>query len=99
MKNVIIKPVITEKAMRLSEQRQYVFIVENSANKIEIKKAVEEMFEVEAQSVRTMRVKGKTKSRFTRTGIMRGKTPTRKKAIVTLKEGYSIDLVGGEASE
>lgn len=92
---VIKRPVITEKAMSLSEERQYVFEVHPDANKIMIKSAVESMFEVEVQSIRTARIKGKVKKRFTRSGLMVGKTPLQKKAYVTLKEGYEIELVSG----
>ncbi len=99
MIELIKRPVVTEKAMRLGELGQYVFIVDPKANKVEIKKAVEELFEVDVLSVRTMKVKGKMKSRFTKTGVMRGQAPLRKKAIVTLKEGQIIDLVSGETSE
>ncbi len=95
MIEIIKRPKITEKAMKLGEQRQYVFEVDPKANKIQIKKAIEEMFEVKVESVRTLRVKGKVRTRYTRRGIMRGKTPLRKKAYVTLKEGFTIDLVGG----
>lgn len=99
MIDIIKHPLVTEKAMRLGEQGQYAFIVDPNANKIEIKKAIEKMFDVNIKSIRTMRVKGKKKSQFTKTGIMRGKTALRKKAIVSLKEGQSIDMVSGEASE
>ncbi|MCX7908586.1 MAG: 50S ribosomal protein L23 [Ignavibacteria bacterium] len=92
---VIRKPIITEKAMRLGEQRQYVFEVDPNANKIQIKQAVEKMFEVKVASVRTVRVKGKVRRRYTKRGFMLGRTPLKKKAYVTLKEGYSIELVSG----
>ncbi len=95
MIEIIKKPVITEKAMKLGEQRQYVFEVEPKANKIQIRKAIEEMFEVNVVSIRTARVKGKVRSRFTRRGHTEGRTPLRKKAYVTLKEGQSIELVSG----
>ena len=99
MVDVIKKPLVTEKAMKIGLKNQYAFIVERYANKIEIKKAVEELFEVEVTSVRTLNVKGKIKSRFTRRGVQRGRTAARKKAVVTLKEGQKIDLVSGETSE
>jgi large subunit ribosomal protein L23 len=99
MIETIKRPVVTEKAMKLGGRHQYVFIVDQKANKIEIKHAVEDMFEVNVTSVRTLHVKGKMKSRITRKGIMRGKTADKKKAIVTLKEGQTIDLVSGETSE
>jgi len=85
--------------MKLSAQRQYVFQVMPDSNKIEIKKAVEEMFEVNVISVRTVRIKGKRKVRMTRRGLMRGTTPSIKKAYVTLKEGQSIELISGRVEE
>ncbi len=97
MSDIIKRPLITEKAMKLGENRQYVFQVDPNANKIEIKKEIEKMFEVNIVSIRTVRIKGKVKSRMTRRGYMRGKTPLKKKAYITLKEGQSIDIVSGEA--
>lgn len=99
MLQIIKRPVITEKAMKLANQRQYVFVVDPKANKIEIKKAIEEMFEVDVISVRTVNIKGKNKIRLTRRGLMRGRTPNIKKAYVTLKEGQSIELVSGPVEE
>ncbi len=99
MLQIIKRPVITEKAMKLANQRQYVFVVDPNANKIEIKKAIEEMFEVNVISVRTVNIKGKNKIRLTRRGLMRGRTPNIKKAYVTLKEGQSIELVSGPVEE
>ncbi|MCX7879331.1 MAG: 50S ribosomal protein L23 [Ignavibacteria bacterium] len=95
MLEIIKKPIITEKAMRLGDKRQYVFEVDPNANKLQIKKAIEELFEVNVVSIRTVRVKGKIRLRWTRRGVHRGKTPLRKKAYVTLKEGQSIELVTG----
>jgi large subunit ribosomal protein L23 len=71
---------------------RYGFIVENTANRLEVKKAVEEFYGVTVKSVNTMRYGGKRKSRYTRTGIIEGKTPSYKKAIVTLEEGEQIDF-------
>ena len=99
MIDIIKRPLVTEKAMKLGEKEQYVFIVDPRSNKIEIKKSIEEMFEVDVVSIRTLNLKGKEKSRYTRRGLMRGRTADKKKAIVTLKEGQTIDLVSGEASE
>lgn len=93
MIQAIRKPLITEKAMKLTEKGQYVFEVSPDANKIELKKLIEQMFEVNIVSIRTVRIKGKIKSRLTRRGYMRGSTPLRKKAYVTLKAGQSIELV------
>lgn len=98
MINVIKKPIVTEKAMKDTEKGQYVFEVDPAANKIEIRKAIEDMFEVKIESIRTSRVKGKIKSRITRKGLMRGRTPLRKKAYITLQKGQSIDLVTGASS-
>jgi large subunit ribosomal protein L23 len=99
MTGIIKRPIISEKATKLGHLRQYVFEVTPESNKIEIKKNIEQMFEVKVDSVRTVRVKGKVKSRITRRGLMRGKTPLRKKAYVTLKTGYTIDIVSGATSE
>ena len=98
MINVIKRPIITEKAMKLQELGQYVFEVHPKANKLQIKQAIQEMFEVEVKSVRTARIKGKNKMRITRSGYMRGSTPLKKKAFVTLKEGQEIDLVSSGAN-
>ena len=99
MMNIIHRPVVTEKAMKQGPQRIYAFLVDIKSNKIEIKKAIEEFFEVKVDNVRTIRVKGKHKSRFTKKGLMRGKTALRKKAYITLKEGFVIDLVSGASAE
>lgn len=97
LEDIIKRPIVTEKAMKLGEIGQYVFEVDRKANKIQIKKAIEEMFEVDVRSVRTVNVKGKVKSRLTRRGYQRGRTPSFKKAFVTLKEGQIIDVVSAEA--
>ena len=97
IEDIIKRPIVTEKAMQLGEIGQYVFEVDRKANKIQIKTAIEEMVEVDVRSVRTVNVKGKVKSRLTRRGYQRGRTPSYKKAIVTLKEGQTIDVVAAEA--
>lgn len=90
---IIIKPVITEKMTDKGEKlNQFGFIVDNRANKLQIKSEVEELYGVEVLSVNTMNYSGKTKSRNTKTGIISGKTKAFKKAIVTLAEGESIDF-------
>jgi large subunit ribosomal protein L23 len=89
---VLKRPIITEKATKLNEARQYVFDVEVRANKIEIRKAVESQFTVNVTSVRTARVHPKSKVQSTRRGRFVGRTAMRKKAYVTLKEGQKIDL-------
>ncbi len=90
-RDIIKKPVISEKSMGLVEENKYTFIVNMGSNKIEIRQAVEELFNVKVDKVRTMRVKGKLK----RVRNRWGKTPDRKKAIVTLKEGQKIQLFEG----
>ena len=90
---IILKPVITEKMTSLSEKlNRYGFIVHKDANKIQIKNAVEEIYGVEVESVNTMNYSGKRKSRYTKTGLITGKTKSYKKAIVTLAEGETIDF-------
>ncbi|MBK9249693.1 MAG: 50S ribosomal protein L23 [Ignavibacteria bacterium] len=96
---VLKNPIITEKATKITHLRQYVFEVETSSNKVQIKKAIELMFTVNVDSVRTVRIKGKNKVRMTKKGIMRGKTNLVKKAYVTLREGQTIDVVTGEGTE
>jgi large subunit ribosomal protein L23 len=91
MYQVILGPVITEKATEGSEHNQVTFRVRLDANKPEIKTAVEELFSVKVKAVNTMRVKGKTK-RFRN---IPGRRSDWKKAIVTLQEGHSIDVMGG----
>lgn len=99
MITLIRKPILTEKAMQGSEDRKYQFYVDPAANKIEIKRAVEQMFDVEVDKVNTANVKGKVKKRFTKRGLMAGKGALRKKAYVTLKEGHEIDIVSGTGEE
>lgn len=94
-KTILIRPIITEKADLLSERLQkYSFIVDKKANKIEIAKAVEARYSVNVESVNTVVMPGKQKSRMTKTGILKGQIPAYKKAIVTLVEGEEIDLFG-----
>ena len=92
-RQILIKPIITEKAEMLSEQRgQYSFIVDKKANKLEIRKAVEALYNVNVRAVNTMIVPGKERSRFTKTGVQRGTKASYKKAIVTLTAGEQIDF-------
>lgn len=94
-KEILIKPLITEKSENISEElSQYTFVVNRKANKIEIRKAIEEMYKVTVDAVNTMVVPGKTKVRNTRSGIQRGRKPAYKKAIITLAEGEEIDFFG-----
>jgi len=91
---IIIKPVVTEKQTRITEKfpNRVGFRVSPDANKIEIKSAIENLYEVTVVKVNTMNYDGKRKSRYTKSGVISGKTPAFKKAIVTLKEGETIDL-------
>lgn len=91
--SIIIKPVITEKMTSLGENlNRFGFIVQKTANKLQIKEAVEEIYGVEVKSVNTMNYSGKTKSRHTKSGLITGKSGSYKKAIVTLAEGETIDF-------
>ena len=94
-KTIIIKPIITEKAEILSESlNQYSFVVNKKCNKIEIKKAVEEMYNVNVSSVNTIVMPSKSKNRNTRSGILKGRVSSYKKAIITLAEGEEINFFG-----
>ena len=99
MVSLIKKPILTEKGLSQTDERVYQFYVDPSSNKMQIKEAVEEMFDVEVDKVNTTNVKGKKKSRFTRRGLMVGKTALRKKAYVKLKEGHEIELVSGPSED
>ena len=91
--SILIKPIVTEKMTSLGEDlNRYGFVVDRHANKIQIKKVIEEMYDVSVISVNTMKYRGKEKSRYTKTGIISGKTRSYKKAIVTLAEGERIDF-------
>lgn len=91
--DILLKPIVTEKMTEKGENlNQFGFIVHKNANKIQIKNAVEEMYGVTVESVNTMIYAGKSKSRYTRTGLITGKSKSFKKAIVTLAEGDTIDF-------
>ncbi|MDR2384438.1 MAG: 50S ribosomal protein L23 [Tannerella sp.] len=91
---IIIKPVVTEKQTKITEKKpnRVGFRVSPDANKLQIKKAVEEMYNVVVENVNTMNYSGKRKSRYTKSGIINGRQTAFKKAIVTLKEGDTIDF-------
>ncbi|MAQ47290.1 MAG: 50S ribosomal protein L23 [Flavobacteriales bacterium] len=91
--DLIIRPIVTEKITNQTELfNRYAFVVSRLANKIDIKKSIEVLYDVKVKSVRTMNYYGKTKSRFTKAGVVRGKKSAFKKAIVELFEGSSIDF-------
>lgn len=93
--NILLKPLVTEKISNLNEQGKYGFIVDNKANKVDIKKAVEKMYGVNVESVNTMRYDGKLKTRYTKTKIISGRESAFKKAIVTVAKGEVIDFYSG----
>ena len=90
--SILKRPLVTEKVSALNEKGKYGFIVDAEANKVEIKKAVEKQYGVNVERVNTMKVMGKMKTRYTKTGILAGRRPNYKKAIVTLAEGEVIDF-------
>ena len=90
---IIIKPIVTEKMTQLGDKlNRYGFKVQKTANKIEIKQAVEAMYDVTVNEVNTMVVAPKVESRFTKGGVIKGQASAYKKAIVTVKEGDKIDF-------
>jgi large subunit ribosomal protein L23 len=93
LSEILVKPVLTEKANNQQEKlRRYAFKVNRKANKLEIKKAVEEFYGVSVIDVNTVVVPGKNKTRFTKAGFIKGVKPAYKKAYVTVAEGETIDL-------
>ena len=90
---ILVKPLVTEKMTDMSERfNRYGFVVDRRASKPAIKKAVESLYNVTVENVNTMVYGGKVKSRYTKGGVITGKTNAYKKAIVTLVEGDSIDF-------
>ncbi|MDC7995994.1 50S ribosomal protein L23 [Altibacter sp. HG106] len=91
--DILIKPIITEKATADAElSNRYGFVVNSKANKVEIKKAVEATYGVSVEKVRTMNVRPDRRVRYTKSGIQTGKTNAYKKAIVQVAEGDTIDF-------
>ena len=94
-KHILVKPLINEKSEILLENfEKYTFIVDKKANKKEIRNAVEEMYGVNVRSVNTMIMPAKERSRYTRTGVQKGRTSVYKKAVITLEEGDEINFYG-----
>ncbi|MCI5580792.1 MAG: 50S ribosomal protein L23 [Phocaeicola plebeius] len=90
---MIVKPLVTEKMTNLTEKlNRFGFVVRPEANKLEIKREIEALYNVTVLSVNTMNYDGKNKSRYTKSGLIRGRKNAYKKAIVTLKEGDTIDF-------
>ena len=99
--SIILRPILSEKGNLLGEtQNKYVFQVEKVANKLEIKKAIEDKFKVKIKKVATLNMKGKLKNVTIRSNgnilRTRGNRASWKKAIITLQDGFSIDILGGE---
>ena len=93
MNPILVRPLITEKMTSIQEkQGKFGFIVDVNANKIEIKKAIESTYGVNVEKVNTLRYDGKAKSRYTKAGVLSGRTNSYKKAIVKLAVGETIDF-------
>lgn len=90
---IIVKPVLSEKMTEMNDKLNKVaFVVSQDANKITVKQAVEEMYNVKVTDVNIVRYQGKAKARYTKAGMISGRTASYKKAIVTLAQGDSIDF-------
>ena len=94
--STIIRPVLSEKSQDLGEENKFVFVVEKTASKHQIRVAIEEQFDVKVTSINTLRMPAKLKSRFTKRGLQKGRRPAYKKAIVQLPAGETIDFYGEE---
>ena len=95
---MIIRPLLTEKISRLnakSGNREYVFVVDSGANKIEVRKMLETMYNVNIESIRTVNVAPRTKRRYTKTGILEGKKKGYKKVYIRVQEGEQINIYEG----
>lgn len=92
---VLVKPILTEKANGQQDKLQrYAFKVARKANKLEIKKAIQEFYGVTVTEVNTAVIPGKNKTRYTKAGFVKGQKPAYKKAFVTVADGETIDLYG-----
>lgn len=91
---VIVKPIFTEKQTEMTDKfdNRYGFIVIPGANKVDIKNEIEAIYNVHVEQINTMKYDGKLKSRYTKSGVVTGRTSAYKKAIVTLRKGEKIDL-------
>ncbi len=90
--NILRKPLVTEKISEQNEQGKYGFVVDRRANKLQIRDAVEKMYGVTVDRVWTMNYQGKAKSRYTKSGVISGKSPNFKKAIIKVADGDIIDF-------
>ncbi len=98
MLGILKRPLLTEKISKLNNYRQYAFEVDATSNKIQIKEAIETLFNVKVHSVRTATKKPKYRIRITKKGVLRGSTNLIKKAYITLEPNYTIDISSGEGS-
>ena len=97
LSDVLVKPVLSEKANMLAEKsNRYTFIVDKKANKLEIKKAVESFYGVQVSEVNTAVMPSKLKARYTKAGFIVGRKPSKKKAVVTLADGETIDMFSSD---
>ena len=95
LSDVLLKPILSEKANKQSEKmNRYTFIVDRKASKLEIKKAVEQFYGVQVENVNTLVMPSKQKAKYTKAGFIVGRKPAKKKALVTVAEGETIDLYG-----
>jgi large subunit ribosomal protein L23 len=93
MSQIIIRPIVTEKMTAQGEKEgRYGFVVAKTSNKVQIKQAVEKEYNVTVTGVRTMICRGKNRTRYTKSQILKGRTSSFKKAVVSLKSGEVIDL-------
>ncbi len=91
--DIIIRPLITEKMTALGEKlNRYGFVVDKRATKPQIREAVEKLYNVKVETVNTCIYGGRRRSRYTKSGVIEGRTNSFKKAFITLKEGYTIDF-------
>jgi large subunit ribosomal protein L23 len=91
--DVLIKPILSEKANKQAEKmNRYTFVVDRKANKLEIKKAVEQFYGVQVEAVNTSVVPSKLKAKYTKAGFIVGRKPAKKKATVTVAQGETIDV-------
>lgn len=90
--SILKRPLVTEKVSSLNEKGKYGFIVDVQSDKDQIRAAVEKQYNVKVIGVNTINVMGKQKTRYTKAGVLSGRKPNYKKAIVTLKEGDVIDF-------
>jgi large subunit ribosomal protein L23 len=98
-REILIRPIITEKSDKAMKKDVYTFVVDRKANKLEVAKAVERMFNVSVAEVNTTVIPGKAKSRSTKTSVVKGMKPAYKKAFIKLQAGEKIDLFGSGEEE